>query len=120
MPKHHFIIRALRDKCKVEEFDVVAYSRSILSFFKESVYTVNNGADDAVNITESSCAVVNNDVSSENVSSASNCFSLPEKPYPSKDLVFPKTRFGSRNPCSCQHNWFDNNLWLHLALRKIL
>ena len=39
--------------------------------------------------------------------SASNCCLLPETPYhPSKDFVFPKTKFGSRN-CSCHHNWFD-------------
>ena len=84
-------------------------SKSILSFFKKPVNTVNNGADDVVNIPESSCTVVvvNSDVNSENVSSASNCCSLPEKPYhPSKDFVFSKTKFGSRNR-PCQHDWLD-------------
>ena len=79
MSKHHFITRALWDKCKVKEFDVssvVMSSRSILSFFKKPVNIVNNGADDVVNIPQSSCTVVNSDVNSENVSSASNCFSL--------------------------------------------
>ena len=51
-------------------------SKSILWLFKKSVNT--NGADDVVNIPESSCIVVNSDVNSETVSSASNCFSLPE------------------------------------------
>ena len=68
-------------------------SKSILLFFKKPV---NNGADDIVNIPESSCTVVNSDANSETVSSASNCCSLPEKPYhPSKGFVFPKTKFGS-------------------------
>ena len=68
-------------------------------------------ADDVVNIPESSCTVVNSNVNSENVSSASNCFSLPEKLYhPSKYFVFPITKFGFRNPCYCQYNWFDNYL----------
>ena len=48
-------------------------SKSILSFFKEPV---NNGADDVVNIPGSSCTVVNSDVNSETVLSASNCYSL--------------------------------------------
>ena len=86
-------------------------SRSILWFFKKPVNTVNNGVDDVVNIPESSCTVVNNDEISDNVPSVSNCFSLPEKPL--KDFVFPKTNFGSRNFCFCQHNWFDNYLCLH-------
>ena len=61
-------------------------SKSILSFFKEPV---NNGADDVVNIPGSSCTVVNSDVNSETVLSASNCYSLSEKPYhASKDFVF--------------------------------
>ena len=64
-------------------------SRSILSFFEKPVNTANNGADDFVNIPESSCTVVHSDVNSENISSASNCFSLPETFYhPSKDFVF--------------------------------
>ena len=55
----------------------------------------------------------------ENVSSASNCCSLPEKPHhPSKDFMFPKTKFGSRNPRFCQHNWFDNYPWLHYDIEK--
>ena len=66
-------------------------SRSILSFFKKPVNTVNNRADDVVNIPESSCTVVHSDVNKENISSTSNCFSLPETFYhPSKDFVFPK------------------------------
>ena len=60
-------------------------SKSILSFFKKPV---NNGVDD-VNIAESPCTVVNSNVNSENVPSASNCY------HPSKDFVFPKTKFGS-------------------------
>ena len=80
---------------------LVAYS---LSFFKKPANTVNNGADD---------------INSENVSSASNCCSLSEKPYhPSKDFEFSKTKFGSRNPRSCQHNWFDNYPWLHYDIEK--
>ena len=81
-------------------------SRSILSFFKKSVNTVTNGADDVVNIPESSCTVVN----SENISSASNYCSLQEKPsfHLSKYFEFPKTKFGSRNLRSCQRNWLDN------------
>ena len=72
-------------------------SKSILSIFKKPVNTANNGAD----------------VNSGNVSSASNCSSLPKKPYhPLKNFLFPKTRFGSRNR-SCQHSWFDNYPWLH-------
>ena len=60
-------------------------SRSILSFFKKPVNTVNNGTDDFINISESSPTAVNSDVNSENVSSNSNCFSLPEKfDHPSK------------------------------------
>ena len=47
-------------------------SRSILSFFKKPVSTENNGTDYIVNIPESSCTVVNGDVNSENVLSASN------------------------------------------------
>ena len=45
-------------------FDVSAVlsSKSILSFFKKPAYTVKNGADDVVNIPESSCTVVNSDV----------------------------------------------------------
>ena len=67
------------------------FSRSILLFFKKPVNTVNNGADDVVDIPESPGTVVNSDVNSENLSSASNCFSLPEKPYhPSKILSFQK------------------------------
>ena len=94
-------------------------SRSILSFFKKPVNTVNNGADDVVNISESSPTVVNSDVNSENGSSALNCFSLPEKfDHPSKDFVFPKTKFGSRNTGSCQHIWFDNYPWLHYDIEK--
>ena len=94
-------------------------SRSILSFFEKPVNTANNGADDFVNIPESSCTVVHSDVNSENISSASNCFSLPETFYhPSKDFVFPETKFGSRNPQFCQHNWFDNYLWLHYDIEK--
>ena len=89
------------DKCRVKEFDVssvVMSSRSTFSFFKKPVNTVNNGAD-AVNIPENSCTVADSDVKIENVSSASNWFSLPEKPYhPPKNFVFPKTKFGSRNP----------------------
>ena len=82
--------------------------------FKKPVNTVNNSADDVVNIPESSCTVVNSDVNSEDVSSASNCCSLPEKPYhSSNDFVFLETKFRSRNPRSCQHNWFDNYPWLH-------
>ena len=78
--------------------------KSVLPFFKKPVNTVNNGADDVVKIPESSWTVVNRDVNSENVSSVSNCCSLPEKPYhPSKDFVFPKTKFGSQNR-PCQHN----------------
>ena len=66
------------------------------------------------NIPESSYTVVNGDVNSENVSSASYCCSLLEKPYyPSKNFVFPKTKFGSRNPRSFQDNLFDNYSWLH-------
>lgn len=74
MPKHHFTIRALSSKWNVSS--VVMSSKSILWLFKKSVNT--NGADDVVNIPESSCIVVNSDVNSETVSSASNCFSLPE------------------------------------------
>ena len=68
----------------MKEFDVSSVampSRSILSFFKKLVNTVNNGADDVVNIPESSWTVVNSDVNSEYVSSASNCCSLLERPY---------------------------------------
>ena len=84
-------------------------SRSVLSFFKKSVNTVNNGADVVVNISDSSWTFVNNDVNSENISSASNFCSLPEKPcHPSKDFVFLKTKFVSRNPRSCQHDRVDN------------
>ena len=83
----------------MKEFDVSCVampSRSILSFFKKLVNTVNNGADDVVNIPESSCTVVNSDVNSEYVLSASNSCSLPERPYhPSKDFAFPKTKLGS-------------------------
>ena len=80
-------------------------SRSIVSFFKKPVNIVSNEAYDVGNIAESSCTVINSDLNSENVSSISNCFALPEKPYhTSKDFVFPKTKFGSRNPRSCQHN----------------
>ena len=94
-------------------------SRSILSFFKKPVNIVNNGADDVVNIPQSSCTVVNSDVNSENVSSASNCFSLSEKPYhPLKDFMFPKTKFGSRNTRTYQHNWFNNCPWLHYNSEK--
>ena len=96
------------DKCKVKEFDVssvVMSSRSSFSFFKKPVNTVNNGAD-AVNIPENSCTVADSDVKSENVSSASNWFSLPEKPYhPSKNFVFPKTKFESRNPMVALWHW---------------
>ena len=91
-------------------------SRSILWFFKKPVNTVNNGVDDVVNTPESSFTVANNDVISENVPSVSNCFSLPEKPL--KYFVFPKTNFGSRNLCFCQHNWFDNYPWLHYEIEK--
>ena len=63
-------------------------SKSILSFFKKPGNTVNNGADDFVDIPESSCTVLNSDVDSENVSSTLNCCPLLEKPrYPSKDFV---------------------------------
>ena len=104
LPKNHFIFitRALWDKCKVKKescSSVVMSSRSMLSFFKKTVNTVNNGADDVVNIPESSCTVVNSDVNSENISSGSYWCSLPEKPsHPSKNFVFPKTKFGSQNP----------------------
>ena len=91
-------------------------SRSILWFFKKPVNTVNNGVDDVANTPESSFRVANNDVISENVPSVSNCFSLPEKPL--KYFVFPKTNFGSRNLCFCQHNWFDNYPWLHYEIEK--
>ena len=63
-------------------------SKSILSFFKKPVNTVNNGADDFIDIPESSCTVLSSDVNSENVSSTLNCCSLLEKPYyPSNDFV---------------------------------
>ena len=92
---------------------------TVLSFFKKPVNTVNNDTDESVNIPESSCAALNNDVNSENVSPASNCFPLQEKPHHLlKDFVFPKTKFGSRNPRSCQHNWFDNYSWLHYDIEK--
>ena len=102
MSKHPFTTRALWGECKVKDFNVSSvgtYSKSILSFFKKPVKTVNNGTDDVVNIPESSCTVANSDVNSEHNSSASNCCSLlPEKPYqPLKDFVFPKTKFGPRN-----------------------
>ena len=108
----------------MKEFDVSCVampSRSILSFFKKLVNTVNNGADDVVNIPESSCTVVNSDVNSEYVLSASNSCSLPERPYhPSKDFAFPKSKLGSRNPRSCKHNWFDNYPWIHYDIEKIV
>ena len=44
--------------------------KSILSFFKKPVNTVNNGANDVVDIPESSYGVINSDVNSENVSAA--------------------------------------------------
>ena len=91
-------------------------SRSILSFFKKPV---NNSADDVINIPESSCIIVNSDVNSENVSSASNYFLLPEKLYhPSKDFAFPNTQFETQSPRSCQHNWFDNYPWLYYGIEK--
>ena len=78
-------------------------SRSLLLFFKIPVNTLNNGADDVVNIPKGSCTVANSDGNSENILSTLNRFSLREKLYhPSKDFVLPKTKFGSRNPCSCQ------------------
>ena len=89
-------------------------SKSILSFFKKPVNTVNDGADDVSNISESSCTVVN----IEYVSSASNCCSLPEKPYhPLKYFVFPKTKFRSQNR-SFQHNWFITIHDCIMTLRK--
>ena len=104
LSKHHFTTSALWDKCEVKEFDVssvVKSSRSILSSFKKPVNTVNNDAD----IPESFCIVVNSDVNSKNVLSPSKRFSLPERPYHTlKDFVFPKIKFVSRNPRSCQHN----------------
>ena len=54
-------------------------SKSILSFFKKPVNTVNNGADDIAKIPKSSCTVANSDVNSETVSSASNCCSTTRK-----------------------------------------
>ena len=63
-------------------------SKSILSFFKKPVITVNISTDDVINIAESSCTVVNSDANIEDFSSASNCCSLPEKPYhPSRDFA---------------------------------
>ena len=59
---------------------MVISSKSILSFLKKPIHTVNNGADDVVNIPESSCTVVNSYVNSENVSFASNRCLLPKKP----------------------------------------
>ena len=65
-----------------------------------------------------SCTVVNSDVNSETVSSASNFCLLPEKPpNPSKDFVFAKLKFGFPYP-SWQHNWFDNYPWLHYDIEK--
>ena len=65
-----------------------------------------------------SCTVVNSDVNSETVSSASNFCLLPEKPpNPSKDFVFVKLKFGFPYP-SWQHNWFDNYPWLHYDIEK--
>ena len=32
--------------------------------------------------------------------------------------MFPKTKFESQNPRLCQHNWFDNYLWLHYDIGK--
>ena len=34
-----------------------------------------------------------------------------------KDFLFPKTKFRSRNRF-CQHNWFDNYLWLHYDIEE--
>ena len=48
-------------------------SKSILSFPKKPVNTVNNDADDVVNNPENTCTVANSDLTSETVSSASNC-----------------------------------------------
>ena len=65
-----------------------------------------------------SCTVVNSDVNSETVSSASNFCLLPENPpNPSKDFVFAKLKFGFPYP-SWQHNWFDNYPWLHYDIEK--
>ena len=98
----HFITWVVWDKYKVLEFDVssvVMSLRSILSFLKKPVNNVNSGADNVVNIPKSSCTVVNSNVNDENVSPASNCFSLPEKPYhSSRDFVFPTAKSGSLNP----------------------
>ena len=88
-------------------------SRSILSFFEKPVNAVNNGADDVVNIPESSCTIANGDVNS------ANCCSLPKMSYHRwKDFVFLKTKFGSQNPRSCQHIWFDNYPRLHYDIEK--
>ena len=36
-----------------------------------------------------------------------------DKPFhPTKDYVFPKSRFGNRDR-SCQHHWFKDFSWLH-------
>ena len=106
----------LWDKCKVKR---VWWSISLL--FKKSVNTVNNGTDNVVDIPESSCTVVNSDVNNKNVLSTSNYFLLPEKAYhPSKDFVFPKTKFESWSPYSCQHNWFNNYPWLNYGIEKRL
>ena len=76
MLKHHFVT----ELCDTNKFDVsvVMSSRSVLSFFKKPVDTVNNSSEDVVNIPESSCTVLNIDVNSENVSSGTNYFLLPE------------------------------------------
>ena len=95
-------------------------SRSILSFFKEPVNTLNNGAGDVVNIPESSCILVNGDVNGENVSSVSNRCSLPEKPYhPSKHFVCPKTKFGLQNPRSVNITGLITIHGCIMTLRKI-
>ena len=50
--------------------------------------------------------------------SASHASLLPEKHYPPKEFIFPKTKIGSRNRSCGQHKWFNDYPWLHYDLDK--
>ena len=51
-------------------------------------------------------------------SSASHASLLPERHYPPKEFIFPKTKIGSRNRSCGQHKWFNDYPWLHYDLDK--
>ena len=79
--------------------------RRVTDFFKPkvSVQSVSEEKDDEPPIKSPKLTVIQQHEETTAV----------EKPFhPTKDYIFPKSRFGNRDR-SCQHQWFNDFPWLH-------